>query len=296
MIRTIRARPPLPAVCALLLVLATLPACARMPVEIGWDAQASRPDANRLVNADCAAHDDGLPTAWAWGTAIPENFVADWSDVGRTAPGSAHILTHTGRMSGYFTQPMSVTPGERVLVIAHVRLSGGVALLWLTGSPLMPDGSRGRFDERFELQSMKSFHLAPTWIDPALLRGPGPDRWVPVMRVLEIPAMETLKVGIGSYFGRGEMWVDDFYAGEPLVDLTVRITARDGRSLRSVEVVELSGEAICALSDLPGAPGQWERTFAERDPEAPVIVRGSTTDGETFAKRIFPPVSGRWQG
>ncbi len=296
MIRTARARPPLTVVCAFLLALAALPVWARMPVEIGWDAAPSRPDANRLVNGDFAAHDDGSPTGWDWGTAIPENFVADRSDVGRDAPGSAHILTHTGRMSGYFTQLTSVTPGEHMLVMAHVRLSGGVALLWLTGSPLLPDGTRGKFDERFELRSMKSFFLAPTWIDPALLRGPDPKRWAPVMRVLEIPQMDTLKVGIGSYFSRGEMWIDDFYAGDPLVDLTVSIRALDGRSLRSVEVIELHGEPICALSELPGAPARWERTFAERDPEAPVIVRGSTTDGETFAKRIFPPVSGRWQG
>ena len=56
---TTRAR--LPVVCALLIAVVALPACARMPVEIDWDAQASRPDANRLVNADFAAQEESLP-------------------------------------------------------------------------------------------------------------------------------------------------------------------------------------------------------------------------------------------
>ncbi|MGD9497847.1 MAG: hypothetical protein AB7Y46_16210 [Armatimonadota bacterium] len=280
----------------LAVALATLigAAAAAAPVAITWSVAPTQPDENRLRNADFAQRDNAGPVQWEFTTAIPDNFEVGWSEVGRSAPGSARINTLTGSMSGYWTQTVPVTEGERLLVLAHVRLVGGTVLLWLTGSPLMADGTRGRFDERFELPSMKSFFLAPTWIDPRYLRGPDSERWVPLLRAIDIPAMEALRVGIGSYFQRGEMWIDDAYAGPAQVDLTIDLSARDGGRITSVEVVAVPDRTLASEAIEQGVE-RWTYTARGIDPEQGIVVRGTMVDGEQFARRIFPPQSGRWE-
>ncbi len=265
------------------------------PVTMAWSVTPSRPEANRLGNADFSARGEAGPAQWEFTTAMPENFEVGWSEMGRTAPGSAYIRTLTGGMSGYWIQTVPVTAGERLLVLAHVRLTGGTVLLWLTGSPLMPDGTRGRFDQRFELPSMKDFFLAPTWINPEYLRGPAPDRWMPVLRAIDIPAMDALKVGIGSYFQRGEMWIDDMFVGPAQVDLTIDLAANDGGRITSVEVVAVPGDTL-ATETIEGGAASWTHTLTGLDPEQGIVVRGGMADGRAFGRRIFPPRTGRWEG
>lgn len=266
------------------------------PVSMSWTVAPTHPEQNRLRNGDFAQRgEDGNPADWEFTSATPENFEVGWSEVGRTAPGSARMLTRTGSMSGYFVQTVPVAAGERLMVLAHVRLTGGNVLLWLTGSPLMADGSRGRFDERFELPSAKSFFLAPTWIRREYLRGPDPERWVPVVRGIDIPAMSALKVGIGSYFARGEMFIDDCYAGPAQADLTIDLTAQGEARIASVEVVAVPGERLMSET-LEGGVATWTHTLSGIDPEQGVVVRGQTTDGQQFARRIYPPRTGRWEG
>jgi len=282
------------------LLTVTLAAMAAMaaaagPVTMAWSVAPSRPDENRLRNADFSEQGDAGPAHWEFTTALPDNFEVGWSETGRTAPGSARINTLTGGMSGYWVQNVPVTEGERLLVLAHVRLTGGTVLLWLTGSPLMPDGTRGRFDERFQLPSAKTFFLAPTWINPEYLRGPDPERWVPVLRAIDIPAMDALKVGVGSYFQRGGMWIDDTYVGPAEVDLSMELTAGEGRRIASVEVVAVPGETL-AGDTIEGGAERWTHTVTGIDPEQGIVVRGAMADGEQFGRRIFPPRSGRWEG
>lgn len=267
------------------------------PVSMAWSIAPTHPEQNRLQNADFAQRgEDDLPAGWEFTTADPENFEVGWAEVGRSGPGSARIVTHTGRMSGYLVQTVPVTEGERLMVLAHVRLNRGVVLLWLTGSPVMPDGTRGRFDERFELPSAKQFFLAPTWIKREYLRGPDPERWVPVVRAIDIPAMEALRVGIGSYFARGEMFIDDAYVGPAQADLTIELTAQGQARIASVEVVTVpGGTPLCAETPENGT-ATWTHTLRAIDPEQGVVVRGATTDGQQFGRRIYPPRSGRWEG
>lgn len=269
---------------------------AAAPVSMSWTVAPTHPEHNRVRNADFAQRgEDGNPAGWEFTTATPENFEVGWSEVGRGGPGSARILTRTGSMSGYFVQTVPVTAGERLMVLAYVRLTGGNVLLWLTGSPLMADGTRGRFDERFELPSAKSFFLAPTWIKREYLRGPDPERWVPVVRGIDIPAMTALQVGIGSYFARGEMFIDDVYAGPAQADLTVELTAQGDGRIASVEVVAVPGERLVSEAFEGGLPA-WTHTLRAIDPEQGVVVRGSMADGQQFARRIYPPRTGRWEG
>jgi len=295
----LRLKGPRPALSAavLLVTLAATHAVAHAagPVIMSWSVAPTLPDENRLRNADFSELGDDGPADWEFTTAIPENFKVGWLQEGRTAPGSAHIGTLTGKMSGYWVQTVSVAEGERLLVLAHVRLTGGTVLLRLTGSPVMADGSRGRFDERFELPSMKDFFLSPTWIAREYLRGPDPETWVPVVRAIDIPAMEMLKVGIGSYFQRGEMWIDDMYVGPAQIDLTVELAAEEGGRIATVEVVAVSGDTL--HTDEPaGGAGTWTHTLTGLDPETGIIVRGTTGDGQQFARRIFPPRTGRYEG
>jgi len=282
-------------VVALAALVATGVAPAAGPVTMAWSVAPSQPAENRLRNADFSERGDAGPAQWEFTTAVPGNFVVGWSEVGRSAPGSAYIDTLTGGMSGYWIQTVPVTEAERLLVLAHVRLTGGTVLLWLTGSPLMADGTRGRFDERFELPSAKTFFLAPTWINPEYLRGPDPDRWVPVLRALDIPAMDALKVGVGSYFQRGEMWIDDMYVGPALVDLSIDLSANEGGRIASGEVVAVPGETLVSEA-IEGGAQAWTHTVTGIDPEQGIVVRGAMVDGEQFGRRIYPPTNGRWEG
>ncbi len=248
--------------------------------------------ANVLVNPDLGEHVADQPLAWEFGSAEPGNFEATWSAEGRTAPGSLRLLTHTGKMSGYFTQRVEVTPGDALMVQAWVRMTGGKLLVWLTGSPLLPDGTRLQFDQRYEAQSMKTFFLAPTWIKREYLRGPDPDEWFLVHKAIEIPAgMTALKVGFGSYFGAGEMWIDDIYCGPAQVDVEIKAAAGgegDGDRITRVEVLAIPGPEIVHDSGPLDGLATWEGVAAGMDAAQDLLVKVSSAGGEYSTARVFP--------
>ena len=276
----------------MLLALVGVVGVAGAAPEIQVAVAPSRLDANLLTNADIADHDADQPVAWEFTTAQPDNFEVGWSAEGHADPGSLRILTRTGKMSGYFTQLVAVVPGDSLMVQADTRMTGGKLLVWLTGSPLRADGTRDKFDQRYEAQSMKQFFLAPTWIKREYLRGPDPDSWFLVHRAITIPeGMTTLKVGFGSYFAAGEMWVDDIYCGPAQVDVDVAVLAAseaEGDQIARVEVVSIPGpELVRDFPDLGGV-AKWTGRAEDLDASLDLMIRVTTADGSRSATRIFP--------
>jgi len=108
--------------------------------------------------------------------------------------------------------------------------------------------------------------------------------------------MAALKVGIGSYFGRGEIFIDDVYAGPAQADLTIELTAQGAARIASLEVVAVPGGTPLCAETPEGGVSTWTHTLSAIDPEQGVVVRGKTTDGQEFARRIYPPRTGRWEG
>jgi len=252
----------------------------------------SLPEANLLSNSGIVDADAGQPKAWEFTTAQPANFETGRADVGRTDPGSLHIVTHTGAMSGYWGQPVAVASGAHLMVQARVRMTGGKFLLWLTGSPLGADGVRGRFDERYEAQSMKTFFLAPTWIRREYLRGPDPEQWFLVHKAITIPAgMNTLSVKLGSYFASGDMWIDDVYCGPARVDVRMDVAAASqaaGDAIVRVEVISIPGPVT--VKDFPGLGGvpEWSGRADDLDASLDLLVRATTAGGSRSVVRVFP--------
>ena len=275
--------------------LALLPLAAAAAPTINISVAPSQPDANVVRNADLSEHDGDQPADWEFSSAVPDNFVADWSSEGRPGPGSLHILTRTGKMSGYWQQLVPVKPGESVMVEGWLRLTGGKLLMWLTGSPLQPDGTRAKFDERYYAQSMKTFFLAPVWIKREYLRGPDPDEWFLVHKAITIPeGMEALKVGFGSYFEAGEMWVDDIYCGPALADVEVSVTGGEAEADRitRVEIMSIPGPALVHDFGEIAPVAQWSSKATGLDASLDLIVRVTTAGGARTAQRVFPDPRG----
>ncbi len=270
----------------------------------GWSALAaplvelrvrpSEPSANLLKNADLADHTGGQPTGWEFSSAEADNFDVGWSEDGHEGPGALRLRTLTGAMSGYWGQHVAVTPGAVLMVQAWVRLTGGNLLLWLTGSPLQPDGTRGRFDQRYEATSMKQFFLAPTWIRRDYLRGPDPDCWFLVHKAITIPAgMTDLSLKIGSYFALGEMWLDDLYCGPARVDAAMTVRADPaGAALRQVQVLAIPGPTVVFDSGALGGVAEWSGETRGLDATLNLIVKVVTADGSHHVERLLPDPRG----
>ncbi|NLF16590.1 MAG: hypothetical protein GX595_04945 [Lentisphaerae bacterium] len=254
----------------------------------------SEPAANLLKNADLAAHEGVQPVAWEFSSAETANFEVGWSDDGHDGAGSLRLRTLTGAMSGYWGQHVAVTPGETLMVQAWVRLTGGKLLLWLTGSPLQPDGSRGRFDQRYEASSMKQFFLAPTWIRRDYLRGPDPERWFLVHKAMTIPdGMTDLSLKIGSYFALGEMWLDDLYCGPARIDAAMTVRADPaGAALRQVQVLAIPGPTVVFDSGALGGAAEWTGQAQGLDATLNLILKVVTADGKYHVERLLPDPRG----
>jgi len=85
------------------------------------------------------------------------------------------------------------------------------------------------------------------------------------------------------------------YVGPAQVDLTIEVAARDGGRIASVEVVAVPGETLVGV-DLEGGAERWRHTLTGLDPDQGIVVRGTMMDGQQFARRIYPPRTGRWEG
>ena len=258
--------------------------------QITFNAAPSFPELNLLKTPDFTAHDGAKIAGWQWLTATPSNFENGWSEVGRTAPGSAWIKTYTGSMSGYWYQYVTVKPGDKLRVWCWVRTAGGQSLLYLTGDVQPPGGQRYMFDERAVLSSIKSSPLAPVWLKREVLRGPDLDAWTAVSHILNIPeGMTTLAVHIGSYFMRGEMWADDFYAGPPQINVQVQVKAAPGGSLRRVQVTTDKNQPLHDSGDLPAGTTSWQQDLTKLDAEAGCWVQATDGAGKVTKSPRFPP-------
>jgi hypothetical protein len=282
-------------VSGLLVVLSgllTLVSAARAqePVKIVVTGTPSFPAQNLLKNADFTLHTGTQITDWTFNTATPTNFDIGWSEVGRTAPGSAWINTHTGSMSGYWYQYVPVKPGKPVMVWCWLRTGGGHNLLYLTGDVQPPQGQRYLFDERAMQSSIKSSPLAPIWIKREYLRGPPLDAWTLLQKVIDIPqGMTTLCVHIGSYFMRGELWADDMYAGPPQFDLSATVQVAAG--LRQVRVLDNKGQVVFDSGALPAGSNHWAKTLLQLDGRQFYVIEATGVDGKVTKSERFPPLA-----
>lgn len=59
--------------------------------QVTFTGAPSFPGLNLLKNPDFTAHAGAEIADWQWMTATPSNFEVGWSEMGRTAPGSARI-------------------------------------------------------------------------------------------------------------------------------------------------------------------------------------------------------------
>ncbi len=273
------------------LLLAGAPCRAQVAPQITLSGVPSLPEKNLVKNPEFTAHDGDKLVDWQWMTATPSNFEVGWAPVGRTAPGAAWIKTHTGSMSGYWYQYVPVTAGDRLMISCWVRTSGGQVLLYITGDVQPPGGQRYGLDERAMLSSIKSSPLAPVWIKREYLRGPDPEVWSPLCRVLTIPAgLKVLAVHIGSYFMRGEMWADDMYVGPPQVDVSVRVRAAPGGELRRIRVLTDKGQTLHDSGDLAPGTTTYQQALPGQDAEAGCSVQVTAGDGKVTRSPRFPPV------
>lgn len=285
-----RLHPPISSAC---LWLAAAAALAQPAPQVSFTAAPTYPDRNLLKNADFSLHDGGGIAQWRFQTATPSNFDVGWAEPGRTAPGSAWLKTHTGSMSGYWYQAVPVKPGEKVLVLTWVRSAGGKSLLYLTGDVRPTGGQPYLLDERAMLTSIKSSPLAPVWLKQEYLRGPGLDEWTAVARVVAIPeGLSSLTVHIGSYFMRGEMWVDDCYAGPPRLDVQAAVQAPAGGALRRVRALTDKGGVLCDSGELAAGTARWQETLRQMDAEAGCVIETTSADGSVRKSPRFPPLSG----
>jgi len=271
-----------------------VPGRCESPVSIAITGEPTRPGENRLKNADLSGHEgqERVPE-WQFTTAMPGNFDRGWVEAGRSGSGCLHLKAHSDRMSGYWWQDAPVKPGERLMVRCWIRTAGGRNLLYLTGMAKPASGQPYAFDQRAMISSLKSFWLAPEWINPRYLRGPDPEEWLLLQKVVEIPGgMAVLRVHIGAYFLQGELWADDFYVGLPQMEVTVtaRSVARGAAGeIRRVEVLGIGGPALLDSGELPAGTRQWQHTLAGLDAGEALLVRVTTADGKKVESGPFPP-------
>jgi hypothetical protein len=140
------------------------------------------------------------------------------------------------------------------------------------------------FDQRALLASQKSFALAPVWIKREYLRGPDPESWNLLRKVLDIPVgMTSLTVHVGAYFMGGEFWADDMYVGPALLDLAVQVR---GEGLARVKV--LAGRDVIADSGDLGGGGEWNKTLPQLDAARGYVVEATTTAGTVTRSEPCP--------
>jgi hypothetical protein len=171
------------------------------------------PVANLVANPGIEEGRDGRPLGWRFGTAEPDNFVADWADGGRSGK-CLHLKARSGKMSGYWGQTVAVEPGKTYEFNGYYRLAGGKILCYAHGRMTLPGGDSVSAEQRFYRASMHGHWLTPVFLAPEVLAGPKPDVWYPFELRLKVPPpIKAVSLSLGMYFTAGEAWFDDLWFG-----------------------------------------------------------------------------------
>ncbi len=269
---------------------------AEAPIAIRAFPDADQRGPNLLQNPSFEAGTDA-PDAWRWGTAIPENFEAGLSwDVKQSGNRSVHVLSHSGRMSGYWSQTVPVRPGKSYLLSAWSRLDAGRILMFVTGRGKLGD-REVKLDTRAYLFCGRGHMLVPVFLKPEYMYGARSGRWNLLVRRFTVPEpLTAVTVHLGSYFQQGEMWFDDAYLSEGPCPLRVEIRAAPPAALKSVRVEDHeTGQALFDSGPLPARAGEFARTLPDLDAGARYYIRVATVGGPEYS-REYPADGLKWEG
>lgn len=229
---------------------------------------------------------NGRPADWRFGTAMPENFVAEWSTDAHTERHSVRILSHSGRMSGYWAQTLPVKANENYRLTAWAKMTGGRILMYALGYDATGKSRRDLLDARRYLSCSADHPLVPVFLKPEYMPGVPPNEWRQMVLDFKPPeGIARITVHLGSYFQAGEMWFDDVALHAGSLDMTLSVKCEAGEpAITRVSVLPMTGgDPVFDSGPLPGV-----RTYSEPltklRPSAPVRVVVRTRDGRTHER------------
>lgn len=209
------------------------------------------PSPNRVKNPSLELGSQRQPAHWTFNTAQPENFTARWTGGARTGKYGLHVNAESGKMSGYWTQVVTVEPGRTYRFKGYYRLRGGRMLIWVNGAAALPDGTKVKVDRRFYAVSSRGHWLEPVFLPPEALSGPDPNAWLPFELDVKVPAPITrLTFSMGMYFTPGEVSFDDLWVGPAEMDLAVSVKAAPGERIEQV-VIRTGKPAVVVFDSGP---------------------------------------------
>jgi len=209
---------------------------------------------NLLANPSIEEGGSAGPKNWVFGSGEELIFRWAWAGNGRTGK-CLWIKALGGRMSGYWSQPVRVTPGKNYVFRGHYRLGGGRILIWVNGNAPKGDGTNARIDLRFHDTSPLGHWLIPVFISPESLDAPDPNEWRSFELRGVVPEPIThIRLSLGMYFAMGEAWFDDLYVGLDEADVKFSIKPPPGLGIGRV-VIKADGQEKPVIEAGPLAQG-----------------------------------------
>lgn len=236
---------------------------------------------NLVVNGDI---EDGM-SGWHKGEedyavdrAANFDFKIDDTD-GRSGTRSLYIRSRGNVHSGYWSQYVPVAGGKTYLVNVWAKIKNARVLVWLAGSY----GDGRKLDQRIYLLQGTAGYLIPVFLHPRYTTDLSGDDWGLLSRTIAIPqGMSALRLSIGSYFGEGEMWLDDISVREvPESGAPVRVCVRPkARAIKRVHMyMQSTGDEI-HTDALPQGAQSYDKVLPNTD-----ITREGYGLKVTFADR-----------
>jgi len=248
-------------------------------VDVSLTAQPPLPMANLLKNPGLEQMRDGVPEAWHWSTAVPDNFEQGVTSDGRGGGHCLHIKAKSGVMSGYWSQTITVVPGKRYLFVGWYRLRGGKLLAYVHART-----RKTQLDQRFYAASLATIPLVPVFLKPEYVGGARPDHWYR-MRVPFTPpeGMKAVTVSVGMYFTPGEVWYDDLSVIEAVT--TLALDVRADKDLRRVTLLRQGQQKpVWDSGELAAGVRHVARTV-QAAADGVYLLRAEARDGEVAEAR-----------
>lgn len=263
----------------LLPMLLAVTAAGAADLQVTADPPLPRP--NLVVNPGMEQTTATGVANWNFSTANPENFATDRAASGRSGPGSLHLIAHSGVMSGYWNQVVSLKPETDYVMRVWYRLGGGKMLCYAHAA--LPDGKS--VDQRFYDSSMRTHLLVPVFLKPEYTKGADPNRWFLCrLPFRTIKDMNAIAVSLGIFFSAGEAWFDDASVTEAKTALTVKTQTPVTR----VRVLDAEGKAVFDSGVVAAAA--FEKTLPELATDTVYTIEA--TDGAGKLTTVKYPEEG----
>jgi len=200
-----------------------------------------------------------------------------------SAPDSLYLKSTSVQHSGYWSQVVNVEADKTYFMFLRFRHRNARILIWLSGS-----AGKLNFDERIYALMGKPNFLVPVFLKPSYTTGGDvdPDRWHILARSITIPdEMSTMRVGLGSYFGTGEIWFDDAYLGQGVPKL--RLTAAHLQPGDRVTVEMTSTRDVIFSRDIETQGEAIDTVIEDAQADESYIARIRRED-ETIVSQQYP--------